>query len=112
MTAADQIAGYEKLVQQGADVILMYPLDAEAMKAPVDAAGEKGIPTITIVGNVPYTYAVKVGNNAFNYVAQPVAKAAELMGGKGDMRIVAGIAGTSLTNVGICADCQVLAARP
>lgn len=112
MTAADQIAGYEKLVQQGADVILMYPLDAEAMKAPVDAAGEKGIPTITIVGNVPSTYAVNVGNNAFNYVAQPVAKAAELLDGKGDMIIVAGIEGISITTVSLDAAEQVLAACP
>jgi len=112
MTAADQIAGYEKLVQQGADVILMYPLDGEAMKAPVDAAGEKGIPTITIVGNVPSQYAINVGNNAFNYVAQPVAEAAKLLDGKGNLVIVAGIEGISITTVSLDAAQQVLQACP
>lgn len=112
MTAADQIAGYQKLVQQGADVILMFPLDAEAMKAPVDAAGEQGIPTITIVGNVPSEYAVNVGNNAFNYVAQPMAKAAELMGKKGNLIIVAGTEGFSITTVALNAAQQVLQSCP
>jgi len=112
MTAADQIAGYNKLVEQGADVILMYPLDAEAMKAPVDAAGEKGIPTITIVGNVPSSYAINVGNNAYNYVAQPMAKAANMLGGKGNVIIVAGIEGISITTVSLDAAQQVLQACP
>ncbi|HWL02193.1 MAG TPA: substrate-binding domain-containing protein [Microbacteriaceae bacterium] len=112
MTAADQIAGYNKLVEDGADVILMYPLDGEAMQAPVDAAGEQGIPTITIVGNVPSTYAVNVGNNPFNYVAQPVAEAAKLLGGEGNLIIVAGIEGISITTVSLDAANQVLEACP
>jgi len=112
MTAADQIAGYQKLVQEGADVILMFPLDAEAMKAPVDAAGEQGIPTITIVGNVPSAYAVNVGNNAFNYVAQPMAQAAELMGKKGNIIIVGGTEGFSITTVALNAAQQVLQSCP
>ncbi len=112
MTAADQIAGYNKLVEDGADVILMYPLDGEAMKAPVDAAGEKGIPTITIVGNVPSAYAVNVGNNPFNYVAQPVAEAAQMLEGKGNLIIVAGIEGISITTVSLDAANQVLYACP
>ncbi|OJX67041.1 MAG: hypothetical protein BGO95_09915 [Micrococcales bacterium 73-13] len=112
MTAADQIAGYNKLVEDGADVILMYPLDGEAMKAPVDAAGEKGIPTITIVGNVPSSYAVNVGNNPFNYVAQPMAQAARMLGGQGNLIVVAGIEGISITTVSLDAAKQVLESCP
>jgi ribose transport system substrate-binding protein len=112
MTAAEQIAGYQKLVADGADLILMYPLDGDAMVAPVEEAGKQGIPTITLVGNVPSPYAVNVGNNPYTRVASPVAEAMKILGGKGNLIIVSGIEGISITTISVEAAKNALASCP
>jgi len=112
MTAADQIAGYQKLVDDGADIILMYPLDGDAMAAPVTAAGEQGIPTVTLVGNVPSPYAVNVGNNPYNRVSLPFAEGMKLLGGQGNLIIVSGIEGISITTISVDAVETALASCP
>lgn len=112
MTPADQIRGYQDLVSQGVDVIILHPLSGDAMIPAVDEAGEAGIPTIAGNTIVDSKYSVTVANNWFNAAAIPLAGAMKILDGKGNAVIVQGAEGSSTNTTLVNATEKVLAMCP
>ncbi|MGO2110740.1 MAG: substrate-binding domain-containing protein [Pseudoclavibacter sp.] len=108
VTAADQVRAFEQLVTKGADIIIAQPLSGEALVGAVNSAGEKGIPTVTFTGYVASPYAINITPNAFDGVAQSVAKGAEMIGGEGNAVVVQGTEGMSVSVASVEAAEQTL----
>lgn len=93
---AKQISGVEDLIQKKVDVILINPTDSAAISTAVESANKANIPVITVDraadgGTVVSHIAsdnVKGGKMAGEYIL-------ELIGGKGNLVELEGIAGTS-----------------
>lgn len=109
VTAADQVRAFEQLVRKGADVIIAQPLSGEALVGAVNSAGERGVPTVTFTGYVASPYAINITPNAFDGVAQSVARGVEMIGGKGNAMIVQGIEGMTVNTSSVAAAEQTLA---
>lgn len=112
VTAADQVRAFEQLVNKGADIIIAQPLSGEALVGAVNSAGEQGIPTVTFTGYVESPYALNITPNAFDGVAQAVAKGAEMIGGEGNAVVVQGIEGMSVSTASVEAAEQALSLCP
>jgi ribose transport system substrate-binding protein len=109
VTAADQVRAFEQLVRKGADIIIAQPLSGEALVAAVNSAGEQGIPTVTFTGYVASPYALNITPNAFDSVAQSVARGAKMIGEEGNVVIMQGIEGMSVNTSSVSAAEQTLA---
>jgi len=112
MTPAEQIRGYNELVNSGVDIIYTTPLSGDAMVAAVDAAGKKGVVTVSLSATIRSKYAVNVAENAYLNVAKPTALVAEQLDGKGNVVVVRGFQGLSSETIGYKAVKDVLAACP
>ncbi|MDQ1042367.1 substrate-binding domain-containing protein [Streptomyces sp. V4I2] len=112
MTPAEQIRGYNELVDSGVDVIYVTPLSGDAMVAAVDAAGKKGIVTVALSSTIRSKYAVNVAENSYLNIAEPTALVAEQLKGKGNVAVVRGFQGLSAETIGYKAVKDVLAACP
>jgi ribose transport system substrate-binding protein len=112
MTPAEQIRGYTQLVNSGVDIIFTTPLSGDAMISAVDAAGKKGVVTVTLGSTIRSTYAVNVTDNSYLNIAAPTALVAEQLQGKGNVVIVRGFQGLSAETIGYRAMKDVLAACP
>ncbi|WP_217238028.1 substrate-binding domain-containing protein [Streptomyces sp. AC555_RSS877] len=112
MTPAEQIRGYNELVDSGVDIIYVTPLSGEAMVTAVDAAGKKGVVTVALSSTIRSKYAVNVAENAYLNVAEPTALVAKQLDGKGDVVIVRGFQGLSAETIGYQAVKDILAACP
>ncbi|WP_164512759.1 substrate-binding domain-containing protein [Leucobacter chromiireducens] len=108
LTAADQVRAFEQLVRKGADIIIAQPLSGEALVAAVNTAGEQGIPTVTFTGYVASPYALNITPNAYDGVAQLVARGAEMIGGTGNVMIMQGIEGMTVNTASVAAATDVL----
>ncbi|MER5219189.1 substrate-binding domain-containing protein [Streptomyces flaveus] len=112
MSPAEQIRGYNELVASGVDIIYIVPLSGDAMVAAVDAAGKKGIVTVTLGSTIRSKYAVNVAENSYLNIAEPTALVAEQLKGKGNVVVVRGFQGLSSETIGYKAVKDVLAACP
>ncbi|MER5435764.1 substrate-binding domain-containing protein [Streptomyces sp. NPDC002588] len=112
MTPAEQIRGYNELVDSGVDIIYITPLSGDAMVSAVDAAGKKGVVTVALSSTIRSKYAVNVAENAYLNIAQPTALVAKQLQGKGNVVIVRGFQGLSTETIGYQAAKDVLAACP
>src|SRR4051812_38196521 len=90
-----QLQLYNAAVQSGPDVIVLQSASPDAFTGPVDAAGAKGIPTLTLNGAVPSKSAVNVDGNVYLSAGQMASYTAKLLGGKGNILYVQGVAGSS-----------------
>lgn len=109
VTAADQVRAFEQLVRKGADIIIAQPLSGEALVAAVNAAGEAGVPTVTFTGYVASPYALNITPNAFDGVAQAVARGLNMIDGEGNVAIMQGIEGMTVNTSSVNAAEQTLA---
>ncbi|MER6560579.1 substrate-binding domain-containing protein [Streptomyces sp. NPDC001027] len=112
MTPAEQIRGYNELVDSGVDVIYITPLSGDAMVSAVDAAGKKGVVTVALSSTIRSQYAVNVAENAYLNIAEPTARVAEQLKGKGNVVVVRGFQGLSSETIGYKAIKDILAACP
>ncbi|GGN33784.1 substrate-binding domain-containing protein [Streptomyces fuscichromogenes] len=112
MTPAEQIRGYNELVDSGVDIIYITPLSGDAMVSAVDAAGKKGVVTVALGSTIRSKYAVNVAENAYLNIAAPTALVAGQLNGKGNVVIVRGFQGLSTETIGYQAVKDVLAACP
>lgn len=112
VTAADQVRAYEQLVNKGADIIIAQPLSGEALVGAVNSAGEQGIPTVTFTGYVASPYALNITPNAFDGVAQSVARGAEMIDEEGNAIVVQGTEGMSVSTASVSAAEQTLSLCP
>ncbi|WP_330347031.1 substrate-binding domain-containing protein [Streptomyces sp. NBC_00582] len=112
MTPAEQIRGYNELVDSGVDIIYITPLSGDAMVSAVDAAGKKGVVTVALSSTIRSKYAVNVAENSYLNVARPAALVAKQLDGKGNVVVVRGFQGLSTETIGYKAVKDVLAACP
>ncbi len=96
--SAKQMTDLEDLVVQGVDVIIINPVDSDAIVTSVETLNEKQIPVITVDrmangGNI--TSHIASDNVLGGKLAGEYAK--ELLGGKGNVVILEGVPGASAT---------------
>lgn len=93
---ADQVNGLQDLVAQGVDGILVSPIDAVAVRSGYQAAGEAGIPVISIARHADSPHQTvfvtmdekKVGSDIANWLLSAI-------GGKGEIAMITGPAGAA-----------------
>ena len=85
---------FNSMLNRGVDMIITEPLQGDAYIESVKRARERGVPVITALGPVSDPGAINVDYNAYVAGAETVARAAKMIGGKGNVLYGAGIAGT------------------
>lgn len=96
-TPAQQIAGFQALVRNGVNGVIMTPLSGEAIAPAITKAGKEGVPTVVLGNTSPSDYAI--ADNPLN-IAGGTAATIKAMGGKGDVLIVRGLAGAPAETYG------------
>ena len=92
---AEQVQQYNAAVQQGADIILTNALSPTAMAPAVEAAGKKGIPTISEINTINSGYAINISPNTYLDAAFAADAMVKALGGKGNVLEVLGVPGTT-----------------
>ncbi|HEY4277297.1 MAG TPA: substrate-binding domain-containing protein [Conexibacter sp.] len=95
-TPAQQIAGYQSMVRDGVDGVLMLPLAGDAIAPAITKAGEAGVPTVVMGNTNPSPYAAVV--NSPN-IAAGTAKTLGILR-QGNVLIVRGIPGVPAETYG------------
>ena len=96
-TPAQQIAGFQAMVRNGVEGVIMTPLSGEAIAPAITQAGKQGVPTVVLGNTSPSDYAI--ADNPLN-IAGGTAQTIKAMGGKGDIVIVRGLAGAPAETYG------------
>jgi ribose transport system substrate-binding protein len=96
-TPAQQIAGFQAMVRNGVDGVIMTPLAGPAIAPAITAAGKAGVPTIILGNTNPSDYAI--ADNPLN-IAGGTAATIKAMGGKGNVLVVRGLAGAPAETYG------------
>lgn len=89
-----QIQQMRQMIQDGVDIIFSIPASPTAMNGVIEEAYKAGIPVLTLSAPVTSPYAINVDTNQLVYGARMAQGLAMLLGGKGDIFAVEGIAGT------------------
>jgi ribose transport system substrate-binding protein len=108
----EQLQQMNTLVQQKVNLIILSPLAPAPLAAAVTAAGQAGIPTISILNTTPSPYAVNVEFNPFLNAALPSAAVLKAMHGTGSLLEEIGIPGIQLTTDNEAVWTQLLSACP
>jgi ABC-type sugar transport system substrate-binding protein len=96
-TPAQQIAGYQAMIRNGVQGVIMTPLAGPAIAPAITAAGKQGVPTVILGNTNPSNYAI--ADNPLN-IAGGTAATIRAMGGKGNIVIVRGLAGAPAETYG------------
>ncbi|HWL59667.1 MAG TPA: substrate-binding domain-containing protein [Microbacteriaceae bacterium] len=96
-TPADQIAGFQSLVRDGVDGVIMLPIAADPLAPAQTEAGEAGVPTVIMGNTSPSPYAIS--SNPLN-IAGGTAETIKALGGKGNIVIVRGMQGAAAETYG------------
>lgn len=90
-----QIGMMEKAIQEKADAIVLAPLDTEKLNDVVDEASEEGIPVLTLDSDITTKSRVAtIGTSNESAGAIAARNAAEKIGGKGKIAIIAHVEGS------------------
>lgn len=90
-----QIQQVRQLVDQGVDAIIVCCSNPTALNASVQYAHDKGVPVFSFVGYLTSPYSINSSNNYQLGGYQVGTELSEQLGGKGNVLVVEGIAGTS-----------------
>jgi len=95
---ADQLQQYNAAVQSKPDLIIFSPLAPPAAVAAVQAAGQQGIPTISVYNNIDTPYAVSIAANPYLNGATMASGLVKALGGSGNVLEILGSpqAGTTI----------------
>lgn len=105
-----QIQQYQSLVQHHVNLIVL--LGSEAFLPVIKQAAKAGIPTVSIVNDVPSNDTVNISPNTWEDNAGPVTRILNLIGQKGNVLLVHGIPGTQSDTDTINQYNQLIAACP
>lgn len=94
-----QISDIQSMVAAGANAILIYPLSSTALNRVVRQACEKHVLVFTYNSTVTEPCAYNVSNITARYGSNSAQWMVNAMGGKGEVVINHGVAGTSVTKV-------------
>lgn len=84
---------FNSLLNRGVDLIVTEPLIGASYIGAVARARQRGVPVITALGPVDDPGAVNIDYNGYIASAETMARAAQMIGGKGNVLYGAGIAG-------------------
>jgi ribose transport system substrate-binding protein len=101
-----QISDLQSMIADGADAILVYPLSPTALNRVIRQACERHVTVFTYDSTVTEPCAYNVSSITARYGANSAQWMANEMGGKGEVVINHGVAGTSVTKT---YDAQALA---
>ena len=90
-----QIQQMRQLVDQGVDAVIVCCSNPTALNASVQYAHDKGVPVFSFVGYLTSPYSINSSNNYQLGGYQVGTALSEQLGGKGNVLVVEGIAGTS-----------------
>ena len=90
-----QIQQMRQLVDQGVDAVIVCCSNPTALNASVQYAFDKGVPVFSFVGYLTSPYSINSSNNYQLGGYQVGTAMSEQLGGKGNVLVVEGIAGTS-----------------
>jgi ribose transport system substrate-binding protein len=90
-----QIQQMRQLVDQGVDAVIVCCSNPTALNASVQYAHDKGVPVFSFVGYLTSPYSINSSNNYQLGGYQVGTELSEQLGGKGNVLVVEGIAGTS-----------------
>ncbi len=90
-----QIQQMRQLVDQGVDAVIVFCSNPTALNASVQYAHDKGVPVFSFVGYLTSPYSINSSNNSQLGWYQVGTELSEQLGGKGNVLVVEGIAGTS-----------------
>ena len=94
-----QISDLQSMIAAGANAIIMYPLSPTALNRVIKQACAKNILVFTYDSTVTEPCAYNVSNITARYGANTAQWMANQMGGKGEVVINHGVAGTTVTKV-------------
>jgi ABC-type sugar transport system substrate-binding protein len=94
---SEQIQQMQTAISAHASLIVLSPLAPTALAAEVTAAGQAGIPVISILNTTPSPYAINVLFNPYLNAALPTAAVLRAMHEKGTVLEEIGIPGIALT---------------
>ncbi|MBO0683641.1 MAG: substrate-binding domain-containing protein [Candidatus Dormibacteraeota bacterium] len=92
---AQEVQNYNSLVQQNVDLIIAEPTSTASLADPIQAAANRGIPTIMWINALDSRYAVNVSANDWGG-AQALASQLKHLNGKGNVLGVHGIPSTDV----------------
>lgn len=91
-----QLQQYNQLLQSKPDLIILETASADSFDGPVQKAKAQGIPVVTLLSPVPVDGAVNVDGNNYIGAATTASYVSRLLGGKGTVLEVHGLAGTAV----------------
>ena len=91
-----QLQLYSSAVRRAPDLIVLQPLTPESFSGPIEAAAKRGIPTVTVVTYATTPSQVAVDTNPYLGPAMTASYTAKVLGGKGNVVYVEGIAGSAV----------------
>lgn len=93
-----QIEMVDKAIKNGADAIVLAPLDTEKLNPVIEKAADAGIPVLTFDSDVTSPKrSATLGTNNINVGSIAARNAAELIGGEGQIAIISPIKGAQTT---------------
>ncbi len=107
-----QLTQVNSLVSQGCDVVFASPTSPTGLCKAVKDAADKGVLFLTLESPVHCPEAVNIAQNAYQGAIDNTNWLIDKMGGKGNLFVVTGFAGNSLTVAWDVAINEVLAKHP
>lgn len=91
----NQISEMQTMIVQHPNIIILTPLSKAGLSAPVERAMAAGIPVVMCGSGVTTNnYVTEGGRNLYQIAYSSATKLATMMGGKGNLMMLNGIAGT------------------
>jgi ribose transport system substrate-binding protein len=94
---AEQLQAYNAAVQAKPDLIILSPLAPPAIQSYVEAAGQQGIPTISVFNPIDTPYDVTVTRNTYVDSTTVAAQMVKALGGQGNILEVLGTPSAATT---------------
>lgn len=88
-----QVSAYNQLVDAGMDIMIVQPLVAESFIAAFAQAGERNVPTISLLNTTPSEFAINVASNNYQASADTASALVTALGGSGSVLQVHAIPG-------------------
>lgn len=112
LDVAQQLSQYNALVQQQPDLIILESPSPDSFAGPINKAAAKGIPTVTLLTPVGTKNAVNVDGNNYLGAGTTASYMSRVLGGKGSVLIVHGIAGVAVDSQEVAAWNEVIKSCP
>ena len=99
-SADKQVPQVEDLLSQNPDVLILVPMGAAALSAPVERAMAQGVPVILCASTVDTdNFVTEIGTNLYRLGTAQAEWLAQQLGGKGNIVQMDGIAGVSTAEI-------------